>query len=669
MRADDSGNIWSFVNSYIYRYDLPDDFNSEDKSSQSEDWEKNDYFEDLGRSFKLIKLDNTGTEILSIDLSEIIDGNVNINSIEIDNKGNIFAHVTDFSGLSFAQTFGSSDIYVLSEDGAVQFILNAPELIDLSMIKMPDGTVAVTGFTENTPVKRMLTAIDISAKSWKASVELPLEAKDVFPGNEEYDLLFNDQSNLYGYSLNTKEQTKILGWVDSNILNRNMKDIRLLPDGRILCVEQEFNYSTFRHSFKIIVLTKTARADMPERIVLTLAGIYIDQDIEKAVVEFNMSNYRYAIEIVDYGEFNSEDDWEAGRIRLTTEIISGRVPDIILLSQLPFRQFVSKGLFEDLYPYIDSDHEFDRSSFVENAFRTSEINGGLYQVFPSFTIQTIVGNPLILSPEPGWTLEEFMNVLAENPEAIRPFGPVGIYEWYWLIQANLNEYIDWSTGTAYFDRGDFAELLEWLYHITSYGETSASKAQMVTSGEQIMDLPLFYSGFSGVQVYKTVFGGDMVFKGFPTANRSGNYMVTNLGLAITTKCKDKEGAWEFVRMILTEQWQENLNRGWGFPTNKAVFDGVVWDAMNPNPDHIYGAGWGGNEDDDGFSIRLRAVTQDEVDQVMALINSMTSALFNDSDLWFIIREGVDDFFNGRNTAQDTARIIQNRVSIYLAEQN
>jgi len=35
----------------------------------------------------------------------------------------------------------------------------------------------------------------------------------------------------------------------------------------------------------------------------------------------------------------------------------------------------------------------------------------------------------------------------------------------------------------------------------------------------------------------------------------------------------------------------------------------------------------------------------------------------------IVFEGIDDMFAGRATAQDAARIIQSRASVYVAEQS
>jgi len=66
---------------------------------------------------------------------------------------------------------------------------------------------------------------------------------------------------------------------------------------------------------------------------------------------------------------------------------------------------------------------------------------------------------------------------------------------------------------------------------------------------------------------------------------------------------------------------------------------------------------------------LGPITQEEADQIIALVDSMSTSRDWDWDLWVIIREGIDDFVSGRNSAEDTARIIQSRASIYMAEQN
>jgi len=63
--------------------------------------------------------------------------------------------------------------------------------------------------------------------------------------------------------------------------------------------------------------------------VLTLAVLKPDWNLSDAVVRFNNANSKYRIQLNDYSEFDTADDNWAGRTRLSTEIISGKVPDIL----------------------------------------------------------------------------------------------------------------------------------------------------------------------------------------------------------------------------------------------------------------------------------------------------------------------------------------------------
>jgi len=63
-------------------------------------------------------------------------------------------------------------------------------------------------------------------------------------------------------------------------------------------------------------------------------------------------------------------------------------------------------------------------------------------------------------------------------------------------------------------------------------------------------------------------------------------------------------------------------------------------------------------------------TQEDVDEIVALINTTTKITGHGGDerLRSIIIESATDFFNGLISAEDAARIIQSRTTIFLAEQ-
>ena len=81
----------------------------------------------------------------------------------------------------------------------------------------------------------------------------------------------------------------------------------------------------------------------------------------------------------------------------------------------------------------------------------------------------------------------------------------------------------------------------------------------------------------------------------------------------------------------------------------------------PVSDHSYGFS-------DGTEIQVYAMTQDEYDAFMRLYESCNSITAYNEEINNIISEETDAFFDGQKTAEETASLIQNRISLYINEQ-
>jgi len=425
----------------------------------------------------------------------------------------------------------------------------------------------------------------------------------------------------------------------------------------------------------LLLFTKTPISQLPVRTEITLATVWMNWELRNAIINFNRTSQTYRIKVIDYSEFNTDDDWGAGLTRLTTDIIAGNIPDILDLDNLPFHQYVARGLLVDFYPLIDSDPELNRSDFIESVFRTAEVNGGLYRLFSSFSISTLIGSPAVLGPQPGWNMEEFIAVLNANPQADMPLGQWLTRDNFLLynVVLNMDQYINWATGEAFFNTGEFAQLLEFSTRFPDSLDYEnmewIDEGELVATGRQIMTTG-WISEFSSIQNYIRMFGGEVVYKGFPTESRRGSSLQIGSSLAITTTCKSQEGAWEFMRLFLTADWQRD-NMSWMFPTNKTVFNEMVERAMTADEDDYYSIARPAPMYDIGYDMWTPPppLTQAEVNQVIELIDSVSGIVNFEETLINIIQEGAQDFFGGRGSAQDAARVIQNRVSIYIAEQS
>ena len=141
-------------------------------------------------------------------------------------------------------------------------------------------------------------------------------------------------------------------------------------------------------------------------------------------------------------------------------------------------------------------------------------------------------------------------------------------------------------------------------------------------------------------------------------------------LAITAQCKDKKGAWEFVRQFLTCSYQKLLAQQRGIPTRKDALDKVLEYAM-AKESYI---------DEDGTQVRsfasnmygidLFELSKEETEQIRSIVDRVGICTAYDTtreDISRIINEEAGAFFADDKTAEETADIIQNRVKIYVSE--
>jgi ABC-type glycerol-3-phosphate transport system substrate-binding protein len=645
LHVDKDGYLWVHESGRIFQFSLPEDFDEE----SSDKWQ---YYEDLGSVNNIRQLDSTGMEVLSLDIESII-GNAEwyiLKSFVIDKMSNIYIA---------AQVDNRAELYVLNSDRNLLFKLNIHDRSE-QLISLPDGSIALIESADtNGELEYTLRFIDFDAKTWGNSVALPEPAFRIFPGGEEFALIFHDSMNLYGFDFDSEESTTLLSWLNSGILADNISNVVFLTDGRIILTSTTHDIPGTSTTFELVILTRTPFIELEDRTILTLATFSPGQNLRSAILDFNRINSRYRIHVNDYAEFSTDDDWSAGLIRLSTEIIAGRVPDIIDVSNLPFKQYAARGLFVNLYDLIDADPELNREDFLERVLYAAEVDGNLYQIFPSFIINTLVGHPSVVGENTSWNIDEFKAVLDNNPRADAPLGRMMTRMQFLrtTVMLGIDNYIDWATGTAHFDTGEFAKLLELANRFPIEWDWSADRGgDLVAAGRTIMG-EMYFVQLQQMQRTKADYGGDIVFKGFPVQHGVGNSMSAQSGLAITTACVDKNGAWEFIRTLLTTEWQ--LENTWGFPSNQAAFDIQVARAMTEDVE----------EDTFHGTIIFQPLTQTDIDQVLTLINSVSSIAHWDEALINIIMEGAEDFFNGRGSAQDAARIIQNRASNYVSEQS
>ena len=611
-----------------------------------------------GESYKetyyLRQLDATGKEISNIVINDLISVTQEyfyVNNVICDKEGNVYL------------CMGDSGIAVIDANGQLLFTLTDSGWIS-SVATLSDGSVGAVSSGEN---GSSIKLIDVKSKSWGKSLAAPYDVYNITPGGGEYDLCYTSNANLNGYKASTQESEVILNWINSDVDSENIRYAMLLEDGSVLAVSSAWNEETSKNDCEIITLKKTPYSETAQKTTLTLATMWLDYNLKSRIVNFNKTDPKYRIEIKDYSQYNTEKDYTAGLTKLNTEIISGNIPDMIDVSGLPYEQYAAKGLLEDLYTYIDGDSEIKRDAFVPSVLKALESSDGkLYMLAPGFSITSLIGNPSVVGDEMGWTIDEFQKVLAEHPEADYPFGQYTdrsqILTYFCTL--NMESFMDWETGTCSFDSDEFKSVLtlakSFPEKVDYSEENNMDASELIASGRQLFS---FYSAydFQSQQFYKAMFGGDITYKGIPTEDRAGNLLTTfGSALAITTSCKDKAGAWTFIRSLYSTKYQEAQYQ---LPVIQTAFDKKLADSMKKD-ENSGGMAMGMGD----FEVQFGPTTQDEADAIVAMVESIRHTATSDESLMNIINEEAGAFFSGEKTVDQVADIIQSRMTIYINEQ-
>ncbi len=402
-----------------------------------------------------------------------------------------------------------------------------------------------------------------------------------------YDLYYKDwNTGIYGYSFGDAEPTELFNYINSDMTSDEVNTMVVIDADTFLCT----GYDPLTYEQHLILLTRVPEEELVEEIIIRLGCIDVPYDLRNAIIRFNKESEQYRITVDDYSRFAGENyDYEPCYTRLNNDIISGNVPDMMLLnSEMPVQSYFKKGLFYDLNLYFESDSSINRSDYLENILDALEYDGKLYRITPSFSVSTLVGKKALLGDRTGWTVEEMMAFFAEH-EGVRPFFDMTKEQALrWCCGNVINDFIDPVTGRCYFDSQRFRDLLTFVnscseksvwdeYDWETDGDDLFNDEQTTyREGTTLLKMMTIYSFTDMFYEKRYSFGEEMTAIGFPASEGNGSIIRPSMQLAISARSAARDGAWEFIKVIMGEEYAENL---YELPVNAAALDRMAADAM------------------------------------------------------------------------------------------
>ncbi len=662
MSVGPDGSLWVLEQVNTYYYDLPENFDP----MFGDMWE---YFTEDQNRILARKLGPDGSEILSIDLCQVA-AEVDTASQEDFRSYYIYEFALDAAGNLYFWFYGQQGmLVVLDPQGEVLTTLESDS--GDRTVRLNDGRVAVLSYQDGTMA---LLPVDLEAKDFGEPLTTPADGYNYYSGSGEYLYFYSTSSSVMGCKEDGTIE-KLFTWINCDLSQDELRGITVCSEDRTVAMRNDWSSETPTN--ELVVLDRTEVSPENQRKTLSLAVMWLSYDLRNIVLDYNRTNTEYRIEVQDYSEYNTQDDYNAGMTKLTTEIISGKVPDIFVADGMPLEQYGAKGLLEDLLPYIDADEELGgREAIVAPLLNAMLQEGKLYQVASRFSVNTATTGKRLVGDITGWTVDEARAILEKMPEDATL---MSLYTTQpdllnLVCQWNLDSYVDWNTGDCFFDTGDFQKLLEFSTlvpdEIDYEGDEMMdyNEEEYIRSGRQLMTVQTLNDWWS--LLYQQVYWGeDLVYIGFPSDDRQGSAFSVNNGLAMSSRCKHKDAAWQFLRKMLTG---EN-DYGWGFPMSVSAFDEHMQQAMTPDT-------WTDPEgnvveypkieymNQDGEIVQIMAMSQESYDQFMELLNNTTKMTNYDESIMEIVMAEAAPFLAGKESAQKVAALVQSKVRLYVNEQ-
>ena len=403
-------------------------------------------------------------------------------------------------------------------------------------------------------------------------------------------------------------------------------------------------------------LIRVTRGEVPVRQPLYLAGISeeyyaLNSSMTDAVIRFNNTDPEYKIEVVPI-IYHGEQE----RDRLLIELATRSDLDLLDTSFLPDNALDS-GLLADMLPMIDADESISREDFIEPLLALMTQNGGLYEYTERFTLLTMTTHAELFPGRENWTVENIEELIRSHPE----MDPL----WHsydrelittLFIWAATAEFVDRDTATCSFDSPAFVHWLELLKALPDGGQYSEEA--------KLMNICYDLASNAGHQE-KYMMKGEYVVAGFPETAGTGSYflklgsspnawrgtMGTNTRIGIMAASARQAGAWRFVRTLMEGSDLIGLNDG--IPVFKAAFERELAAEISDDFDERF---------------QISYMTAENAEELRQQVYGTTRMVSTDEGLIRILRDELNRYYGGQYSAEEAAKTIQSRASIYVAEQ-
>ena len=648
----DDGSMYAIV-THVTHGDMPE---MPDDYDENFDYEA--YYEASEYEYSLAGFDSNGKKVSEVPLGWISEyaneysyGQASINSLIYCGNDMLIANIEN------------SLVFINCKDGTQLEKLDTGEKSIYSLYTDRNGNAVFLYESYDNNSDSMLYGIcGIDAENRKISdddISFSENINGYMRGSGKYKYYLSFADGIYGITDDGKKEL-IIDFVDSDMLSNNIFPLAVLENGDVIIND----YS--QESGNLIRCIKRSPDEITDKKVITV-GYFTTDDytINSEINKFNKSHDDIQAKIRQIESYD----------QLRLDIISGNAPDVILSCDLPtVKSLGKKGVFANLYDLMENDSEVNKNIVMPNVMKVCESNDGNLYILPqSFYVEAGFVKTKYFNKQE-LTFDELIELYNKYPEKARAYHTRT--DMFSEIFSSSDDFVDYENAVCSFDSPEFIKLLEFCNEFPQ--EIDKPDKENDPEGldnyyyERVFDFikdrdliayQRFYD-FNSFNYYKYGYfsNDDAEIVNCPSVDESRAKIGFNSGFVISEKSADKQACWEFIKSFLSEENQQCGNGyGNGFPAMKEYFYKSADESMKEQDI---------NEQFKGTGEKIPPLSQQERDFYCDYIMNADSCVdYYSQSIIDICHEETDAYFNGGQTAQQTAEYIQSRVSILLSEQS
>ena len=449
--------------------------------------------------------------------------------------------------------------------------------------------------------------------------------------------------------------------------------------------DNEIVLANTRESFTGIVAYRLKKAQInpnaqKAKLTIGLFGDYtISNELGKAIFEFNDKNENnYAsVRMYSYKQNHFTDaDSEEKAAReaansLMMDIQNGNGPDVIV-NAFDVMELCDEKYLADLNELMKADSEYNPEEYVKQVIDLAQNDGKLYQMPLRFaTLGLVATSDCAPANGTGYSFDEYKKVVSRaNNGADSLAYQMDRSAYYSLLFTAMQ-------SDLYKDR-------KWTLNCPEYEalalyckDNVPEKCLANWNDDHFMlpeDLKVSNQQIDGIAGYITsVYSRGNNMYGYPSSNGNHGVMIkVNASAAISSQSENKEGAWQFVKTmmsydvqvpnILTYDSPVNLKALKELGTNKiAEYNSMVQRNKNMSQREIEKAKQMGD------FIATAEIDAAAIDAYLNLLAKATGVYRVDREILIITKEEIPAYYAGQKDFNSVITIAQDRVQKVMAE--